>query len=245
MNDEQLAPLLEQYAASRDPVLRDELVEGYLPLAKAIARRFVGRGVELEDLQQVASIALLKALDRFEANRGFRFTTYAVPTITGDLRNYLRDKGAGMRVSRDARQKLFRMRQVREAFEREKLREPTAMELAEAMQISPDDLLTLLDMRNQMDVASLDQPVGDDEDVGLAALLGSNDDGFRRVEESQWMDWVLGKVNESERQLLLLRYQDQLGQRETARRMGISQMQVSRMERRILSRLRAIEESGA
>ena len=243
MNDEQFAPLLERYASGRDPTLRDTLLEGYLPLANAVARRFVGRGAELEDLQQVASIALLKALERFEPGRGFRFTTYAVPTITGELRNFLRDKGASMRVPRDARQRLYQMNQLRERFEREYLREPSAKELAAAMGITPDELLTLLDLRNQLDVASLDEPVGEDAD--LSSMLGMTDEGYERVDQAQWMNWVMSHVNDVERRLLTLRYGEQLGQRETARRLGVSQMQVSRMERRILSRLRAMEENGA
>lgn len=106
MNDEHLIPLLERYAASRDPALRDELFEHYLPLARAVARKFSGRGVETEDLEQVAGMALLKALERFDPSRGFRFVTYAVPTITGDVRNYLRDKSGLMRMPRDMRQRL-------------------------------------------------------------------------------------------------------------------------------------------
>ncbi|HNW86379.1 MAG TPA: sigma-70 family RNA polymerase sigma factor [Candidatus Limiplasma sp.] len=245
MNDERLVPILERYAITRSPALRDELVESYLPLARAVARRFEGRGVEREDLQQVASIALMKAIERFEPSRGFRFVTYAIPTIAGDVRNYLRDKASGMRVPRDARQKLFKMQQIREQFEREKLREPSARELAEAMQIPPDELLMLLDMRNQTDVTSLDAPVSDESETDLSAMLGVDDDGFERVEQAQWMSWILSKVDDKERQLLTLRYRDRLGQRETAKRLGVSQMQVSRMERRVLARLRAIEESGA
>ncbi len=245
MNDERLVPLLTQYAATRSPALRDELVESYLPLARAVARRFEGRGAEREDLQQVASIALMKAVERFEPDRGFRFVTYAIPTIAGDVRNYLRDKASGMRVPRDARQKLFKMQQLREQFEHEHLREPSARELAEAMQITADELLMLLDMRNQTDVASLDAPVGEDGEADLGAMLGVTDEGFERVEQAQWMSWILTKVDDKERQLLTLRYRDRLGQRETARRLGVSQMQVSRMERRVLARLRAIEESGA
>ena len=133
MNDDRLVPLLEQYAEHRSPALRDELVESYLPLARAVARRFEGRGAEREDLQQVASIALMKAVERFEPERGFRFVTYAIPTIAGDVRNYLRDKASGMRVPRDARQKLYKMQQIREQFEREHMREPSARELADAM----------------------------------------------------------------------------------------------------------------
>jgi len=245
MNDERLVPLLERYAITRLPALRDELVESYLPLARAVARRFEGRGVEREDLQQVASIALMKAIERFEPSRGFRFVTYAIPTIAGDVRNYLRDKASGMRVPRDARQKLFKMQQIREQFEREQLREPSAKELAEAMQITPDELLMLLDMRNQTDLTSLDAPVGEESEVDLGAMLGVDDDGYERVEQAQWMSWILSKVDDKERQLLTLRYRDRLGQRETAKRLGVSQMQVSRMERRVLARLRAIEESGA
>ncbi len=106
MNDEHLTPLLEQYAATRDTALRDTLLESYLPLSKAVARKFSGRGVETEDLEQVAAMALLKALERFDPSRGFRFVTYAVPTITGDLRNHLRDRGGAMRMPRDMRQSL-------------------------------------------------------------------------------------------------------------------------------------------
>lgn len=245
MNDDRLVPLLEQYAEHRSPALRDELVESYLPLARAVARRFEGRGAEREDLQQVASIALMKAVERFEPERGFRFVTYAIPTIAGDVRNYLRDKASGMRVPRDARQKLYKMQQIREQFEREHMREPSARELADAMQIPPDELLMLLDLRNQTDVASLDAPVSEESEADLSAMLGTTDAGYERVEQAQWMSWILSKVDDKERQLLTLRYRDRLGQRETAKRLGVSQMQVSRMERRVLARLRAIEENGA
>ena len=150
-----------------------------------------------------------------------------------------------MRVPRDSRQKLFKMQQIREQFERENLREPSARELADAMQISPDELLMLLDMRNQTDITSLDAPVSEESEADLGAMLGVDDQGFERVEQAQWMSWILSKVDEQERQLLTLRYRDRLGQRETAKKLGVSQMQVSRMERRVLARLRAIEESGA
>ena len=125
------------------------------------------------------------------------------------------------------------------------MREPSARELADAMQITADELLMLLDMRNQTDIASLDAPVSEDSEADLSAMLGVTDDGFERVEQAQWMSWILSKVDDKERQLLTLRYRDRLGQRETAKKLGVSQMQVSRMERRVLARLRAIEESGA
>ena len=241
MNDEHLIPLLERYAASRDPALRDELFEHYLPLARAVARKFSGRGVETEDLEQVAGMALLKALERFDPARGFRFVTYAVPTITGDVRNYLRDKSGLMRMPRDMRQRLYPMTQEQERFEREHLRTPTAVELSERMGIAPEEFLALLALRTQNEAVSLDTPVGEEGDTQLSDLLGSTDDRFERMERSEWAQWLLSKVGDTERELLTLRYRDGLGQRETARRLGISQMQVSRLERRALSRLRAME----
>lgn len=241
MNDEHLIPLLERYAASRDPALRDELFEHYLPLARAVARKFSGRGVETEDLEQVAGMALLKALERFDTARGFRFVTYAVPTITGDVRNYLRDKSGLMRMPRDMRQRLYQMTQEQERFEREHLRTPTAAELSERMGIAPEEFLALLALRTQNEAVSLDTPVGEEGDTQLSDLLGSADDRFERMERSEWAQWLLSKVGDTERELLTLRYRDGLGQRETARRLGISQMQVSRLERRALSRLRAME----
>ena len=241
MNDEHLIPLLERYAASRDPALRDELFEHYLPLARAVARKFSGRGVETEDLEQVAGMALLKALERFDPARGFRFVTYAVPTITGDVRNYLRDKSGLMRMPRDMRQRLYQMTQEQERFEREHLRTPTAVELSERMGIAPEEFLALLALRTQNEAVSLDTPVGEEGDTQLSDLLGRTDDRFERMERSEWAQWLLSKVGDTERELLTLRYRDGLGQRETARRLGISQMQVSRLERRALSRLRAME----
>lgn len=244
MNDERLLPLMEQYAATRDVVLRDRLVEGYLPLAKAVARKFTGRGADLEDLEQVAAIALLKAIERFEPQRGFRFVTYAVPTITGELRNHLRDRGGLMRMPRDLRQRLYQLSKVQESFENEFLRAPTAAELAQRMGVSPEEILTILSLRTQSEYVSLDTPVGEDGDTRLEDMLGSGDAGYEALERREWMEWILSKVSDTEKEMLLLRYRDGLGQRETARRMGVSQMQVSRLERRVLSRLRAMEQQA-
>ncbi len=244
-NEERVGELFQTYADTRDVQTRDQLVESYLPLAKAVARRFEGRGIELEDLQQVASMALLKAVERFDLSRGYRFVTYAVPTIAGDVRNYIRDKTGSMRMPRDMRTKLYHMQQTREKFEREHLREPSAIELATAMKITPDELLMLLDMRKQTDTVSLDAPISDEHAAQIGALLGENDKGYEQVDHSQWMDWIFTKVDEDERKLLTLRFAHRLGQREVAKHLGVSQMQVSRMERRVLQRLRAIEESGA
>lgn len=244
MNETYLTPLLNNYATAPSPAIMAELVEGYLPLSRAIARKFSGRGVEQEDLEQVAAMALMKAIERFEPQRGLKFSTFATPTIAGEVRNYLRDKGGLLRMSRDSRAMLFRLQKTRDALVQQLQREPSIRELARAMELSDDNLLALLDARAAAEVVSTDSAVGDEADgTSLGDFLGETEQGYERVEDRAWMEWVFSQVTPTERQLLELRYVHRMGQRETAAHLGVSQMQVSRMERRILARLRQSEES--
>lgn len=239
MNDTQWIPVLARYAqcpTSEDMAL---LVEGYLPLSRAIARKFAGRGVETEDLEQVAAMALMKAIERFEPQRGLRFSTFATPTIAGEVRNYLRDKGSLMRISRDARSQLYRLQQMRDRLTQDKQREPTMLELAEAMAITPDELLALLDQRDQTEVMSLSAATSTQEDaLLLEERLGRLEEGYERVEQAEWLQWIRSQLTPAEDKLLHLRFFEHQGQRECAKALGVSQMQVSRMERRMLARLR-------
>lgn len=238
MNDIFLTPLLESYALAPDPGLMAQLVEGYLPLSHAIARRFMGHGVELEDLQQVAAMALMKAIERFQPERGLKFTTFAAPTITGEVRNYIRDKGSLMRMSRDARSQLYRMQKVQERLTQQLQREPSVREVADAMGVTYDEVLSWLDQREAAGVSSLNDTISEDDERELEARMGVAEDGYERVEQREWLKWVFTQVTPDEKRLLELRFIHRMGQRETARMMNVSQMQVSRMERRVLARLR-------
>ena len=239
MDDTRLTPLLADYAKTHDRDVMARLVEGYLPLCKAVARRFRGQGVETEDLEQVAAIALMKAIERFEPERGFKFTTFAMPTIAGEVRNHIRDKGSAVRVARDTRTRLFQLRKVADQLTQQLQREPSLKEIADAMQVTPDELLSLLDARDATDTLSMEAAMSSDEDAQrLEEKLGVNDEGFEQVEQQQWMHWIFQQVTPQERLLLEKRYIERLGQRDTAKAMGVSQMQVSRMERKVLARLR-------
>lgn len=240
MSEERIARLHEAYAAERDPALRDELLEHYLPLSRAVASKFTGRGVERDDLEQVAAMALLSALERFDPSMGYKFSSFAVPTLTGALRNHLRDRGDGMRMPRDVRQQLYRLSKAREEYERLHGSTPSAYQLAAFMNITPDELLTLLDAAQRQNSVSLDSAVGEDGESTLEAFLGRPDLRFEQMERTQQVQWLISRLNTQERELLSLRYEKQLGQRDTAKELGISQMQVSRLERRILSRLQAL-----
>ncbi|MBR3763587.1 MAG: sigma-70 family RNA polymerase sigma factor [Clostridia bacterium] len=243
MDDTRLIPLLADYAKTRDRDVLAQLVEGYLPLCRSIARRFRGQGVEQEDLEQVAAMVLMKALDRFEPERGFKFSTFAMPTIAGEVRNYLRDKGGAIRVSRDTRSRLYQLNKVQEELMHRLQREPSLKETAEAMGVTPEELLGLLDARDASDVVSMEAALGSDEDSQkLESRLGVTEGGYENVEQREWMAWVLQQVTPQERLLLEKRFIERLGQRDTARILGVSQMQVSRMERRVLARLRTMTE---
>ena len=242
MSDVSLEKLLEEYAAAPAPELMERLVAGYLPLSRAIARRFAGCGVELEDLQQVAAMALMKAIERFDPGRGLKFSTYAAPTITGEVRNYIRDKGSLIRVSRDVRARLGSMQRARDELIRRWQREPSMREIADEMRMPYEELLALLDQRDGTEITSLNAPLSEEDAREMEMRLGVSEEGFERVEQQDWLRWVLNQVTPKERSLLELRYLRRLGQRETARELGVSQMQVSRMERRVLSRLRETAE---
>ena len=220
--------LFREYARSRDHAVMARLVEENLPLSQAVARKFQGRGVEKDDLEQVAAMALMQAIERFDPERGLQFSTFALPTIAGSVRNYLRDRGGTIRLTRSLREQLTKLR-----------RERSLRELAAALEPPPEELLTLLDARRAAQTVSLDAETSDDAEAPrLETFLGRLDEGYEQVEQAQWLNWVYGQVTPTEKLLLQKRFEERLGQRETARALGVSQMQVSRMERRLLTRLR-------
>ena len=231
--------LFREYARSRDHAVMARLVEENLTLSQAVARKFQGQGVEKDDLEQVAAMALMQAIERFDPERGLQFSTFALPTIAGSVRNYLRDRGSTIRLTRSLREQLTKLRRVSDELTRKLQREPSMRELAEAMELPPEELLTLLDARRSAQTVSLDAETSDDAEAPrLETFLGRLDEGYEQVEQAQWLNWVYGQVTPTEKLLLQKRFEERLGQRETARALGVSQMQVSRMERRLLTRLR-------
>lgn len=231
--------LFREYARSRDHAVMARLVVENLPLSQAVARKFQGQGVEKDDLEQVAAMALMQAIERFDPERGLQFSTFALPTIAGSVRNYLRDRGSTIRLTRSLREQLTKLRRVSDELTRKLQREPSMRELAEAMELPPEELLTLLDACRSAQTVSLDAETSDDAEAPrLETFLGRLDEGYEQVEQAQWLNWVYGQVTPTEKLLLQKRFEERLGQRETARALGVSQMQVSRMERRLLTRLR-------
>ena len=224
------------YALSRTEEALNVALEACLPLCALIARRFVSRGAEYDDLFQVASLACVNALKGFDPERGLKFTTYVTPTVTGAVRNYLRDQAPLLRAPRAMREKAVLLEKARDGFLSAHHAEPTARQLAEKLGWEVEAVLAVWTAQSAAHVSSLEE--ADENGLSLAERLPFLEPGFNQAEQRQDVSRALALLTEEERQLLNLRFTHRLSQRDTAARLKKTQMQVSRMERRILAALR-------
>jgi RNA polymerase sigma-B factor len=220
---------------------RELLIERYLPLARRLARRYQHTDEPIEDLIQVASIGLLKAVDRFDCTREVMFSSYAVPTILGELNRHFRDRTWSVRVPRDLQELALRVDQTVTRLSLGQRRSPSVAAVAQAVEVSEEQVLEALEAMGAYRASSLDAPrsTRDEETESVAESLGSQDQGFDRAEERATLEPLMGRISERERTVLRLRFGDDLTQAEIGERIGVSQMQVSRLIRQALARLRA------
>ena len=228
--------------ASTDPRARELLIERHQGLARALALRYRTSGEAVDDLIQVANLGLVNAANRFDPDRGVPFSTYAVPTILGELRRHFRDHGWSVHLPRGLKERVLETKNAIEQLNQRLQRSPTAEELAEHMGLSLDEVLDALTARHESQALSLDAPAGasEDEDLPLIEGTGSDDPGFDEVDYREALNHVVDKLSPEERELLEMRFGEELPQREIAARLGTSQMQVSRLLRRVLDRLRIL-----
>jgi RNA polymerase sigma-B factor len=234
--------LLERYHRDGDVAAREALVERFLPLARQLARRYQRGGEPLDDLIQVASLGLLKAIDRFEPDRPTAFSSFAVPTILGELKRHFRDKGWSVRVPRDLQEMSVRVDRVTEAMARSLGRAPTPAEIAEEIGTTTERVLEAREAAGAYRAVSLDRPRDDDDDEGMADSFGIEDPGFGLAEAAATVESLMGVLSEREREVLRLRFAEDLTQSEIGARVGVSQMHVSRLIRQAVARLRAAAE---
>lgn len=236
MNADLIHETAHAYALDPRTETLEAATEAALPLSYTIAARFKGRGVELEDLRQVAAMALISALKGFDPSRGLRFTTYVTPTITGTLRNYIRDRAQIVRTPRGLREQGMELDKVAEKLTQQLHREPSVAELANAVGWELQKVLDVKAMREKTQVASFDAP--DENGLMLFEKLGGEESGYDTFESHEDLRQALQALSEVERKLLVLRFRERLSQQATAQKMGMTQMQVSRMERRVLQTLK-------
>jgi RNA polymerase sigma-B factor len=232
--------LLIRYHREGDPAAREQLVTRFLPLARQLARRYQRGGEQLDDLIQVASLGLLKAIDRFDPARETAFSSFAVPTILGELKRHFRDKGWSVRVPRDLQELAVKVDRVGDEMSRELGRAPTPAELAERTGTTLEQVLEAREASAAYRAVSLDRPRSDDDDEGdsFADAFGAVDPGFGLAEDAATVERLMRVLSEREREVLRLRFEEDLTQSEIGERVGVSQMHVSRLIRQSISRLR-------
>jgi RNA polymerase sigma-B factor len=236
--------LFARWQQHGDHAAREELVRRFMPLARSLARRYDRSSEPFEDLLQVASLGLLRALDRFDPDRGYPFPSFAVPTILGEMRRYFRDSGWSIHVPRGAQERALKVRDAQEALANEHGRAPTVNRLAEYLELDTEEVIDALQAIQSYEALSLDapRPGGEDDALTYADALGEEDQRFELIELDATLTAVLEHIPQRERLLLRLRFVEDLTQTEIAGRVGISQMQVSRLLRRSLERLRVLTQ---
>jgi RNA polymerase sigma-B factor len=232
--------LLVRYHREGDPAAREQLVTRFLPLARQLARRYQRGGEQLDDLVQVASLGLLKAIDRFDPARETAFSSFAVPTILGELKRHFRDKGWSVRVPRDLQELAVKVDRVGDEMSRELGRAPTPAELAERTGTTLEQVLEAREASAAYRAVSLDRPRSEDDEDGdsFADGFGADDPGYGLAEDAATVERLMRVLSDREREVLRLRFEEDLTQSEIGQRVGVSQMHVSRLIRQSISRLR-------
>jgi RNA polymerase sigma-B factor len=234
------AQLLASYAESRDPRLRAALVERFLPLARSIAKRYRKAEEPFDDLLQVASLGLLKAIDRFDPSRGIAFSSFAVPTIVGELRRHFRDRCWTVRPPRELQERALEVDKFRTELTTRLGRSPSVREIGQALELADEQVLEALQAQQGMRAASLDAPRGgEDNDATLADAHGVADPELTRAEHRATLARLFERLDEREQRVLRLRFEEDLTQEQIGRLVGVSQMQVSRIIRGAVAKLSA------
>jgi RNA polymerase sigma-B factor len=235
---------LREYHRTGDTQLRSDLVERLLPLARSLALRFSHSGESVEDLMQVAALGLVKAIDRFDPDRGFAFTSFATPTILGELRRHLRDTAWALRVPRELQERALVVGRAAGELTGTLGRPPTANELSSHTGLSVEDVVEARAAGTARHAVSIYRPLSDGEDEPLADMLGAEDPAFAAMEDALTSERLLASLPPREREILRLRYQEELTQWQIGERVGCSQMHVSRLIRQSLRRLRETAEAA-
>ena len=226
--------LIRRCQREHDEHAREELLRRFMPLARRLALRYGNSSVPRDDLVQVASLGLVKAIERFDADRGRSFAAYAVPTILGELRRYFRDCGWGVHVPRGAQERSLKVRDAVGELTQMTGRDPTANQLAEYLEVDIEEVIDGLQAIRAYEPGSLDVPLGEDEaDMTKGESLGTEDAGYEFVEKVCDLAAASRSISERDREILRMRYAEELSQYEIGARIGCSQMQVSRILRRV------------
>ncbi len=238
MTDEKVNELFRRYKESGDIRLRNQIAEKYLYIADILAKKFVGRGVEYDDLKQVASYALLRGIDRFDPDMGMQFTTFITPTITGEIKNYFRDKSRLMKVPRRLGEINAAVKKYSAEYEAKEGVKPSVKRISEGLSLTEEEVVRAMEIGGTVSLDSM-VPSGDgEEERSLYGLISDGEEGYEQFETKEALRVAMRDFSSEEKALVKYRYVDELSQSETAKRLGKSQMFVSRLERKVLEKLK-------
>jgi RNA polymerase sigma-B factor len=230
--------LLRRYHVGKDPRARDQLAEEMLPLARALAGRYSGRGEPMDDLIQVACVGIMKSIEGFDITRDVRFSSYATPTVLGEIKRHFRDRTWAMRVPRGMQELQLTLAKTRDELTNDLGRSPTVQELAGKVGVPFEEVLQTLQSVGARRTRSLDEPAGEGRDTTLAESIGGEDPDLGLAEMRVLLRDALNVLRPRDREVLRLRFEEDLTQTEISRRIGVSQMQVSRIIRESIRRVR-------
>ena len=237
---ERTRTLFRSFAESRDPAIREELVLAHINLVRYLAARFANRGELADDLIQVGTLGLIKAIDRYDVTRGVEFTTYATPTIIGEIKRHFRDKGWAVKVPRRLQELNLAVNRSVEKLAVELGRSPTVHDLSERLGATDEEIIEAQELGQAYNLLSLDTELGQDGETRSATLLdyvGKVDGGFAALDDRAGLERGFTVLDKRERVIIYLRFFENLSQADIAKRMNVSQMHVSRLQQRALSKL--------
>ncbi len=239
INDENESLFIE-YRHNPTVENRNSIVKKYMYLAEIISKKFLNRGLDYEDIYQVACVALIKAVERYNLDKEMKFISFATPTVIGEVKRFFRDKGSVIRIPRRIYEVYQKVNHAREYLSQELRRTPRVDEVAKHLNISEETVLEIIESGNAYNMQSFDQNVFSDDDLELHETIGSEDTSFEKIENRDYLEKSLEKFNPAEREFIKMRYFGNKTQKEIAERLGVSQMYVSRLEKKIMEKFRTI-----
>lgn len=233
--------LFSLFSETKDPVIRDEIIHRHIYIAEILSKKYSNRGIDYDDIYQVACLGLVYAVDRFDISKGFEFSSFATPTIIGEIKKHFRDKGWTIRVPRRIQELSQKINLARNTLNQELQRIPKVQEIADYLEVTTEEVLEAMEASKVYTPQSLDTPYesdGDDKETTLADLVGMEEKSFMEIENNDFLTIIINKLNDLEKRIIDYRYFQRMTQVDIAKELGISQMTVSRVEKKIIERFR-------
>ncbi|HOQ75045.1 MAG TPA: SigB/SigF/SigG family RNA polymerase sigma factor [Thermoclostridium sp.] len=232
--------LFEAYRRDRDLEIRNEIISRYMYLADIITKKFANRGVESDDIYQVACVALINAVERFDPDADVKFVSFATPTIIGEIKRYFRDKASVIRIPRRIYEVYQKVNQAREYLMQRLKRAPRIDEIAEYLKMKEETILEIIESWNVYNIQSFDQTVFEEDDLELHETVGQDDETFERINNRDFLEKAMENFNQAEKLFIKLRFFENKTQKDIAKHFNVSQMYISRLEKRTLEKFRYI-----